>query len=128
MRSAIAALVHGPVTQLADSEARIETPLGDARLTLEREPPADLDLLAVDAFSSYAIPVHLITAEALALYARQGVDEYWIVDWQQRTLEVYRRTGEGLALALTLGGHDVLETPLLPGSGAPLPRIWPKSL
>jgi SAM-dependent methyltransferase len=57
-------------TYLADSEARIETPVGDARLTLEREPSADLDLLAVDAFSSDAIPVHLITSEALALYAR----------------------------------------------------------
>jgi SAM-dependent methyltransferase len=57
-------------TYLADSDARIETPLGDARLTLEREPPADLDILAVDAFSSDAIPVHLITSEALALYAR----------------------------------------------------------
>ena len=57
-------------TYLADSEAHIETPLGDARLTLEREPPADLDILAVDAFSSDAIPVHLITSEALALYAK----------------------------------------------------------
>ena len=57
-------------TYLADSEARIETPLGDARLTLEREPPADLDILAIDAFSSDAIPVHLITSEALQLYAR----------------------------------------------------------
>lgn len=57
-------------TYLADSDAHVETPLGDARLTLEREPPADLDVLAVDAFSSDAIPVHLITKEALALYAK----------------------------------------------------------
>ena len=57
-------------TYLSDSDARIETPLGDARLTLEREAPADLDVLAVDAFSSDAIPVHLITREALALYAK----------------------------------------------------------
>jgi MFS family permease len=57
-------------TYLAQSEATIETPLGDARLTLEREPAADLDILAVDAFSSDAIPVHLITSEALALYAK----------------------------------------------------------
>ena len=55
---------------LAQSEATIETPLGDARLTLEREPAAELDILAIDAFSSDAIPVHLITSEALALYAR----------------------------------------------------------
>jgi len=55
---------------LADSEAEIEMALGDARLSLEREPPQDFDILAVDAFSSDAIPVHLITKEALALYLR----------------------------------------------------------
>jgi spermidine synthase len=44
--------------------------LGDARLSLEREPPQQFDVLAVDAFSSDAIPVHLITREALALYLR----------------------------------------------------------
>jgi SAM-dependent methyltransferase len=67
---AVIAIARRDFTYLADSEARIETPLGDARLSLEREPPADLDLLAVDAFSSDAIPVHLITSEALALYAK----------------------------------------------------------
>jgi hypothetical protein len=55
---------------LADSEARIETALGDARLALEREPPQGFDVLAVDAFSSDAIPVHLITREALGVYLK----------------------------------------------------------
>ena len=67
---AVVRLARSEFTYLADSEARIETPLGDARLTLEREPPADLDVLAIDAFSSDAIPVHLITSEALGLYLR----------------------------------------------------------
>ena len=67
---AVVQIAKRDFSYLTDSEAHIETPLGDARLTLEREPPADLDLLAIDAFSSDAIPVHLITAEALALYAR----------------------------------------------------------
>ena len=67
---AVVRIARQEFSYLAQSEARIETPLGDARLTLEREPPADLDLLAVDAFSSDAIPVHLITSEALALYVR----------------------------------------------------------
>ena len=57
-------------TYLADSEAKIELALGDARLTLEREPPQAFDVLAVDAFSSDAIPVHLITREALGAYLR----------------------------------------------------------
>jgi spermidine synthase len=57
-------------TYLADSDAQVQVVLGDARLSLEREPPQQFDLLAVDAFSSDAIPVHLITKEALALYLR----------------------------------------------------------
>lgn len=57
-------------TYLTDSDATIETPLGDARLVLEREPPQGFDLLAIDAFSSDAIPVHLITSEAVAIYKR----------------------------------------------------------
>jgi SAM-dependent methyltransferase len=57
-------------TYLADSDADLELALGDARLSLEREPPQEFDVLAVDAFSSDAIPVHLITREALALYLR----------------------------------------------------------
>jgi SAM-dependent methyltransferase len=55
---------------LTDTEARVEVVLGDARLNLEREPPQGFDLLAVDAFSSDSIPVHLITREALGLYLR----------------------------------------------------------
>ncbi len=57
-------------TYLSDSEAKIEISLGDARLNLEREAPQGFDVLAVDAFSSDAIPVHLITREALAVYLR----------------------------------------------------------
>ena len=57
-------------TYLADSAATIELPLGDARLSLEREPKQNFDVLAIDAFSSDAIPVHLITSEALAIYKR----------------------------------------------------------
>ena len=59
---------------LSDSPARIEIALGDARLSLEREAAQGLaqhfDVLAIDAFSSDAIPVHLITREALGIYLR----------------------------------------------------------
>ncbi|WP_439533986.1 spermidine synthase [Polymorphobacter sp.] len=44
--------------------------VGDARLMLAREPAASVDMLAVDAFSSDAIPLHLMTAEAFRVYAR----------------------------------------------------------
>jgi SAM-dependent methyltransferase len=57
-------------TYLKDSRATLEPALGDARLVLEREPPQRFDVLAVDAFSSDSIPVHLLTREALAVYRR----------------------------------------------------------
>ena len=45
----------------ATATRRSRRALGDARLSLEREPPQKFDVLAIDAFSSDAIPVHLIT-------------------------------------------------------------------
>jgi SAM-dependent methyltransferase len=63
-------IARSEFTFLGDSAARVEVALGDARLTLEREPPQNFDVLAVDAFSSDAIPVHLITREALGVYLR----------------------------------------------------------
>jgi len=63
-------LAHSHFTYLADSPARIETVLGDGRLMLEREAGQDFDLLALDAFSGDAIPVHLLTLEAMHTYLR----------------------------------------------------------
>ncbi|MBL8517845.1 MAG: fused MFS/spermidine synthase [Betaproteobacteria bacterium] len=57
-------------TYLADSDALIELSLGDARLNLEREAVQGFDVLAVDAFSSDSIPVHLITLEAVQIYLK----------------------------------------------------------
>ena len=62
---------------LRRSKAHIEIVRGDARLSLERQAPQEFDVLLVDAFSSDAIPVHLLTREAFELYFRhlqpQGV-------------------------------------------------------
>jgi hypothetical protein len=44
--------------------------LGDARLSLAEAAPASFDLLAIDAFSSDAVPMHLLTREALDIYGR----------------------------------------------------------
>ena len=57
-------------TYLPDSAAKIETVLGDARLAMEREPAQQYDILVVDAFSSDAIPVHLITLQAMDAYLK----------------------------------------------------------
>jgi hypothetical protein len=53
-----------------DSGAEVAVVVGDARTSLENESPNGFDLLFLDAFSSDSIPVHLLTREAFALYAR----------------------------------------------------------
>jgi spermidine synthase len=55
-------------TFLRQSPAATSTVLGDARRQLARERDGSFDVLVVDAFSGDAIPVHLITTEAVALY------------------------------------------------------------
>ncbi len=55
-------------TYMADSAAEVDVVLGDGRLALAAEPSGSLDLLIVDAFNSDAIPVHLLTEEAFAIY------------------------------------------------------------
>lgn len=63
-------LARSEFSYLADCQAQLEVVLGDARLSLEREPTQNFDVLAVDAFSSDSIPVHLLTVEAFRLYFR----------------------------------------------------------
>ncbi len=58
-------------TYLDDSPAEIEVDLGDARLSMEREPPQSYDVLVLDAFSGDAIPVHLLNKEAFDLYQQR---------------------------------------------------------
>ncbi len=60
---------------LRNSRAQIETVLGDARLSLEKEAPNGFDVLAIDAFSGDSIPVHLMTREALAIYLRHMTED-----------------------------------------------------
>jgi hypothetical protein len=56
-------------TFLRDSPARIETVVGDGRLKVEERSTGAFDLLVLDAFSSDSIPVHLLTREAMRMYA-----------------------------------------------------------
>jgi Uma2 family endonuclease len=51
----------------------------------------------------------------LALYDRWHVPEYWIADWEHRTVEVYRREEDRLALTATLGETESLTSPQLQG-------------
>jgi hypothetical protein len=55
-------------TFISQCNPKMATVVGDARLSLEKEPDHKFDLFVVDAFSSDSIPTHLLTQEAIKLY------------------------------------------------------------
>ena len=61
----------------------------------------------------------------LKLYSRRGVSEYWILSWQKREVEVYRRADGELRLETTLSDSDTLESPLLPGFSCSVASLLP---
>ena len=79
----------------------IRTVLGDARLTLNREPAGSYDLLIIDAFSSDAVPTHLLTVEAIEGYLRLlKPDGVLLLHLSNRNLEI---TLPAVAAARALG-------------------------
>ncbi len=101
---------------LSDSAAKIETVLGDARLAMEREAPQQYDVLVIDAFSSDAIPVHLITREAMAVYLRHlkpgGVLAIHITNRFLRLGPVVKRLAEDQGLHAILIDDDAKDSDL----------------
>ena len=97
-------------TFLGDSGAKVQIALGDARLTLEREQPEGFDVLAVDAFSSDSIPVHLITREALATYLRHmkpdGIVAFHVSNRFLNLIPVVARIAKELNVHATLVSDD----------------------
>jgi SAM-dependent methyltransferase len=67
---AVIKLAKTQFTYLKNCKAQVDVILGDARLSMENESPQKFDVLALDAFSSDAIPVHLLTREAIEIYLR----------------------------------------------------------
>ena len=67
----VISMAHEHFSFLKDCPADIKIVTGDARLALEFEEPQQFDILVLDAFSGDAIPVHLLTKEAVAAYLRQ---------------------------------------------------------
>lgn len=99
--------------------------LGDARLRIGEEAPASLDLLALDAFSSDAVPMHLLTREAFAGYARVlSPSGLLLVHVSNRFLSLE----PVVAAAAREGGWSaarLAHTPsLLEGSGSASPSVW----
>jgi Uma2 family endonuclease len=60
----------------------------------------------------------------LKLYSEREVEEYWICDRFQETIEIYRRQDADLKLTATLSNKDVLTSPLLPGFTCQVARIF----
>jgi hypothetical protein len=68
--AAVARIASNPryFTFLRDSKAAIRVVIGDGRVRIAEAPPRAYDLVVLDAFSSDAVPVHLLTREAVELY------------------------------------------------------------
>lgn len=71
----VVGLAHRHFTYLHDSQADVKVVLGDARLTMEREDPQIYDVLVLDAFSSDAVPLHLLTVEAMEIYLKHLAED-----------------------------------------------------
>jgi len=71
--------------------------------------------IAIEVLSPGSVNERRDRKEKLALYSRRGVQEYWIIDWMIRQVEVYRRKRNQLKLVETLHQKDTLQSPLLPG-------------
>ncbi len=112
----VVGIAQSEFTFLQDSKAKIEISLGDARLSLEREAPHDFDVLAVDAFSSDSIPVHLITREAMAVYLHHvkagGAIVFHVTNRFLKLAPVVKQIADELGLYTALIIDDAEETSL----------------
>jgi len=94
--------------------------VGDARITMAKAPDDSFDLIIIDAFSSDAIPVHLMTAEALKLYARKlTVDGILVLHISNRYLDLDSVLNATLPLVPELKGL-IIEDPAAGGTYAQL--------
>jgi hypothetical protein len=104
---------------LRETHARVQIIEGDARLSLERENAPRYDVLALDAFSGDAIPVHLLTKEALALYLKHlnqgGVLAFHTSNQYLDLAPIIRQLAEGVGYEAVLvnsqGDDDQLILP-----------------
>jgi predicted O-methyltransferase YrrM len=67
---AVTPIAQNLFTYLRESAAQVAIVEGDARSSLSREQPQNFDVLVIDAFSGDAIPLHLLTTQAVAVYKR----------------------------------------------------------
>ena len=110
---AVAPIARNVFTYIRDSGADVSVIEGDARNSLASEPPKGFNVLVVDAFSGDAIPLHLLTTQALALYRRHlapnGIIAFHIsnrhVDLEP-PIGLLARSAGLKAVAITTGADD----------------------
>ncbi|HOQ05410.1 MAG TPA: fused MFS/spermidine synthase [Anaerohalosphaeraceae bacterium] len=143
---AVERLARKYFTYLSDSQADIQIVLGDGRLSLERESPQNFDILVLDAFSSDAVPVHLLTSQAMEIYLKHlkpdGVLAFHLSSVHLDLIQVVRKLSEHFRLHclwletypdeqfgalssdwLVLSpSKEPLENPLLQSAASPLPE------
>ncbi len=116
----------GHFTYLRDTPARVDVELGDGRLRLAEHDDAEFDLLIFDAFTGDAVPVHLISVEAIELYRRKvGPGGLVVMNVSNRRLDLAPIVANACA-ALGLHGvlrddHEVSEYQLAEGK---TPSTW----
>ncbi len=110
-------------TYLSNSAARVEVILGDGRLSLEREPDQQFDLLLLDAFAGDSVPMHLLTEEAMRIYTRHvkpdGVIVFNISNMHLDLEPVVRALAEKQGMTAALA-----PPPLVDPREGKLPSVW----
>jgi hypothetical protein len=100
-------IAETPFSYVAGSDAKIDIVMGDGRLSMENEPPQNFDILIMDAFSSDAVPVHLLTKEAFEIYQRHlKPDGAILVNISNRYLDL-RPVVENAADAFNFDVHTI---------------------
>jgi hypothetical protein len=100
-------IAEKPFSYVALSDAKIDIVMGDGRLSMENEPPQNFDILIMDAFSSDAVPVHLLTKEAFEIYQKHlKPDGAILVNISNRYLDL-RPVVENAATAFKFDCHTI---------------------
>ncbi|HSV04343.1 MAG TPA: fused MFS/spermidine synthase [Phenylobacterium sp.] len=101
------------------AKGRVDYVVGDARLTLAKQPPGVFDILLIDAFSSDAVPAHLLTVEAVRGYLSHiKPDGVVILHLSNRNLDL---KAPAMAVARVAGAAALLQEHVVPPGGR---AVW----
>ena len=111
---AVPPIAQNVFSYIRESGAQISIVEGDARSSLAHEPPQNFDVLVVDAFSGDAIPLHLLTTQAVDLYKRNlapgGILAFHIsnqhVDLEPEIALLAQAAGMDVRRVSTFANHD----------------------